>query len=272
VQARIQWTAPTGALGRLTERARLRVDQLENEQAWEERARGAAQPPSFLSALTSDRVSVIAEVKRRSPSKGALDQSMNAGQRAHLYEEGGAAALSILTEPSEFGGSLDDLTVARNATRLPLLRKDFHVQPVQLFEARAFGASAALLILRALGPDDTRIMADAARETGLDVVFEIRDDKELSWALDAGATIIGVNRRNLETLEMEDGVIEQLLPIIPANVVAIAESGVSTRSDVEAVARSGADAVLVGSSLSLAQDPKQVVADLTGVMRSGIRG
>ena len=198
---------------------------------------------------------------------------MDAGQRARLYAEGGASALSILTEPTEFGGSLDDLKIARSTTAIPLLRKDFHVHPVQLFEARAAGASAALLIVRALGPDDTRTMADAAREAGLDTVFEVRDDSELAWALDARATVIGVNRRNLETLEMEDGVVEQLMPLVPQRLIAVAESGVSTRQDVERAAVLGADAVLVGSSLSLSADPKQAVAHLTGVARSsGVRG
>ena len=140
-----------------------------------------------------------------------------------------------------------------------------------MFEARAYGASAALLIVRALGPDDTRIMADAAKEAGVEALFEIRDDAELAWALDAGARIIGVNRRNLETLEMEDGVIEQLIPLIPSFLYAIAESGVSTRQDVERVAALGADAVLVGSALSVAPDPRQAVATLTGVQRSAVR-
>ena len=202
-----------------------------------------------------------------------MNESIDAGQRARLYADGGAAALSILTEPSEFSGSLDDLTVARAATSVPLLRKDFHVLPVQLFEARAYGASAALLIMRALGPDDTRIMADAAREAGIEAVFEVRDDTELAWAVDARATIVGVNRRNLETLEMEDGVVEAMLPAIPPDLLAIAESGVASRSDVEHAAVLGADAVLVGSSLSLAEDPREAVAHLTGVARSiGARG
>jgi indole-3-glycerol phosphate synthase len=224
-------------------------------------------------ALKSNTVSVIAEIKRRSPSRGPLDESIDAGQRARLYAEGGASALSILTEPTEFGGSLEDLEIAGSMTSLPLLRKDFHVHPVQLFEARAAGASAALLIVRVLGPDDTRIMADAAREAGIEPVFEVRDDGELAWALDARATVIGVNRRNLETLEMEDGVIEQLIPRIPPHCIAIAESGVSTRRDVERAAEFGADAVLVGSSLSLSAEPKKAVAALTGVSRRvGARG
>lgn len=270
MQARIQWTPPTGALGRLTERARSRAGHVREGGDWA--AITPTSVPSFAAALKSDRVSVIAEVKRKSPSRGALNESIDASQRALLYKEGGAAALSILTEPSEFGGSLEDLQVASTATRLPLLRKDFHVHPVQLFEARAYGASAALLIMRALGPDDTLIMADAAREAGVEPVFEVRDESELSWALDAGAQVVGVNRRNLETLEMEDGVVEQLIPLIPAHLIAIAESGVSTRDDVERAASIGADAVLVGSSLSLAPDPRQAVSELNGVPRGNARG
>ena len=173
----------------------------------------------------------------------------------------------MLTEPSEFNGSSEDLTTVRAMVSTPLLKKDFHVHPVQMLEARACGAAAALLIVRALGPDDTRVMADAARQAGVEAVFEVRDEVELASALDAGATIIGVNRRNLETLEMEPDVITRLLPLIPSSCVAIAESGISSRSDVEEVARLGADAVLVGSSLSLASDPQDAVARLTGVTR-----
>lgn len=271
MQARTQWTAPVGALGRLVDRARQRVAVLGDERSWALRAAESPAGPSFGGALDSETVSVIAEVKRRSPSKGVLNESIDASARPRLYAEGGAAALSILTEPSEFGGSLDDLQTARQSTQVPLLRKDFHVHPVQLFEARASGASAALLIVRALGPDDTRIMADAAKEAGVEALFEIRDDAELSWALDAGARIIGVNRRNLETLEMEDGVIEHLVPLIPSFLHAIAESGVSTREDVERVAALGADAVLVGSALSVAPDPRQAVATLTGVPLRAVR-
>jgi indole-3-glycerol phosphate synthase len=197
---------------------------------------------------------------------------MEAAERARLYAEGGAAALSILTEPTEFGGSVQDLELVRKSNDRPLLRKDFHVHPVQMFEARACGASAALLIVRALGPDDTRIMADAAADAGVEALFEVRDDTELAWALDAGARIIGVNRRNLETLEMEDGVIELLIPMVPPFLFAVAESGVSTREDVVRVSALGADAVLVGSALSVAPDARQAVAQLTGVQRSGVRG
>jgi indole-3-glycerol phosphate synthase len=192
---------------------------------------------------------------------------MDAARRARQYEGGGARAISVLTEPTEFGGSSEDLESIRGLVSCPLLRKDFHVRPVQLFEARVHGASAALLIVRALGPDDTRVMADAAREAGVEAVFEVRDEAELTYALDAGAAVIGVNRRNLETLAMEPDVLTRVLPVIPASCLGVAESGVSSHEDVEQVANLGADAVLVGSALSLAADPQAAVAQLTGVTR-----
>jgi indole-3-glycerol phosphate synthase len=192
---------------------------------------------------------------------------MDAPRRALQYEQGGARAISVLTEPTEFGGSREDLESIRKLVSCPLLKKDFHVHPVQMFETRVYGASAALLIVRALGPDDIRIMADAAHQAGVEAVFEVRDEAELACALDAGATIVGVNRRNLETLALEPEVLTGLLPMIPASCIAIAESGISSRSDVEEVAVLGADAVLVGSSLSVAESPQDAVAVLTGVPR-----
>ena len=234
---------------------------------WKRRAADAAPVPDFRGALAGRTVAVIAEVKRRSPSKGSLNDSMDAASRARLYELGGANALSVLTEPVEFGGSVDDLLAAHAVVRIPLLRKDFHVNPVQMFEARCFAASAALLIVRALGPDQTRSLADAARDAGVEPVFEVRDDAELTIAIDAGASVIGVNRRNLETLEMETDVLERLLPMIPAACFAVAESGIASRIDVERAASLGADAVLVGSTLSTAADPRAAVAALNGIPR-----
>lgn len=267
MQARTLWSPPTGPLGRLTIQARTRAEALGTARDWEARAAGAPPIRSFHDALRTGAVAVIAEVKRRSPSKGSLDESMDAVTRARLYEEGGASAISVLTEPTEFGGSVDDLVAMQSVVRSPRLRKDFHVSPVQMFEARAYGASAALLIVRALGPDDTRVMADAAREAGVEPVFEVRDEAELSQAFDAGAVVIGVNRRNLETLDMEPEVLTRLLPLIPSRCIAIAESGMATRADVEEVAALGADAVLVGSSLSMSPSPREAVAALVGVTR-----
>lgn len=250
------------------DRSVQRAAELGAERDWEERAAQApAPPPPFGAAFQSDRVSVIAELKRRSPSRGALNPAMDAGERALLYEGAGAAALSILTEPTEFGGSMADLETARRTVSVPLLRKDFLVRPVQAFEARAGGASAVLLIVRALGPQDTAMMIQAARSVGLEALFEVRDEDELGWALDAGARFVGVNRRDLETLVLEDGVVEHLLPMVPPQLFAVAESGVATPADVERAADLGADAVLVGSALSTAADPEALLASLTTVRR-----
>ena len=197
---------------------------------------------------------------------------MDAPLRARQYHDGGARAISVLTEPSEFGGANEDLVEVRRLVSCPLLKQDFHVHPVQMFEARVYGASAALLIVRALGPDDTRLLADAARQAGLEPVFEVRDEAELATAIDAKATVIGVNRRNLETLEFEPEVLARLLPIVPPAIMAVAESGIASRADVEEVAALGADAVLVGSALSTAPDVHQAVAQLTGVERMSRRG
>ena len=229
--------------------------------------RDVAAVASLEGALRRADLGVIAEVKRRSPSKGVINAAIDAGSQASAYARGGAAALSILTEPTEFGGSVDDLRDARQATSLPALKKDFHVHPVQVLEARAAGASAMLLIARALPPDRLREMADLAREVGVEVVIEVRSEAELEDAVAIDWAMIGVNSRNLETLVIEPEVTSRLVALIPADRIAIAESGVSSRADVERVASIGADAVLVGSSVSAAADPAASVRALTGVAR-----
>jgi indole-3-glycerol phosphate synthase len=206
-------------------------------------------------------------VKRRSPSKGAINPQLNAQAQAAAYVSGGAAAISVLTEPVHFGGSAMDLELVRRTVQVPVLKKDFHVDPVQLAEARALGASAALLIARALDPGDLDRMARAAREFGLETVIEVRDEGELRRAVAAGATAIGINNRDLETLEIDRETSLRLLPIVPPEIAAIAESGVRSAEDVRAMARAGADAVLVGSTISAAQDPAAAVRALVGVAR-----
>ena len=211
---------------------------------------------------------MIAEVKRQSPSKGVINAGIDAADQARSYASGGAAALSILTEPAEFGGSVEDLVAARSITTIPALKKDFHVHPIQVLEARAAGASAMLLIARALAPDRLREMADAAAEHGVEILVEIRSEAELEDALAIDATMIGVNARDLETLVIEPAVTERLIRLVPPERIAIAESGVTGRADVERAAALGADAVLVGSSISSSSDPAAAVAALTGVQRS----
>jgi indole-3-glycerol phosphate synthase len=189
---------------------------------------------------------------------------------ACAYQRGGAGHLP--TEPAHFGGSAADLVAVCDAVGIAVLKKDFHVDPIQLIEAKALGASAALLIARALAPDALLEMIDAARALSLEVIVEIRDEAELARAIVGGATIIGINNRNLETLVIDPATSDRLLALIPPGVIAIAESGVSVRADVERVARHGADAVLVGSVLSAAPDAAAGVAQLTGVPRTGRDG
>ncbi|MEO5904816.1 MAG: indole-3-glycerol phosphate synthase TrpC [Gemmatimonadaceae bacterium] len=222
--------------------------------------------PRFADALNRNTVAVIAEMKRKSPSKGAINTALGAAAQAKCYAAGGAAALSVLTEPTRFGGSNDDIGAARGA-ELPILKKDFHVSEAQLVEARALGASAALIIVRAIEPSRLATLAEAARELDLEILFEVRDERELEQALSAGAILIGVNNRNLETLEIDADTVSRIIPLIPPTCIAIAESGYTTAADVERAAQAGADAVLIGSSLSASLDPETAVALLVGVSR-----
>lgn len=224
--------------------------------------------PDILAALSGQRtVAVIAELKRSSPSKGAINSSLDATQQVTAYAAGGAAALSILTEPSEFGGTMDDLRIASALRLAPCIRKDFITDAVQLVEAREAGASAALLIARALPPDALFELVFVARTLGIEPLVEVRDESELADALASGALLIGVNNRNLETLEVDPLTCDRLLPLVPVTHIAIYESGITARADVERAARHGADAVLVGSSVSAATMPADAVSALTGVAR-----
>ncbi len=233
----------------------------------ERQAAACGAVPSFRDALRSDTVQVIAEIKRQSPSKGVINASINVFDRAGAYVEGGAAALSVLTEPTRFGGSLDDLRGARDTVKAPLLRKDFIVDRLQLLEARAAGASAVLLIARALAPEHFMRLAIEAEALGLDVLLEVRTERELENALRVERGVIGINNRNLETLVIDDAVSEQLLPLVPADRIAVYESGITDRASVERAAALGANAVLVGSSLSVAADGVAAVQALIGVAR-----
>jgi indole-3-glycerol phosphate synthase len=232
------------------------------------RAKRTPVGPSLERAIGSEHdVSILAEVKRRSPSKGIIAATLRAVDQSRAYGAAGAVGVSILTEPIHFGGSNDDLLAVRAETPLPVLKKDFHVHPVQLVEARSLGASAALLIVRALSPERLVEMMETGRALGLELLVEVRDERELERALDAGATMIGVNNRDLETLEIDPTTADRIIPLMPPTVTAIAESGVHGRPDVERYAAIGADAVLVGSSLSAAGDPVAATRALTGVAR-----
>ena len=262
------WTAPGGPLGRLSERSAERAALAQHTRVALERLVADLAPSVSLAvALERPDVAIIAEIKRRSPSKGVLDGTLDAAQRAVAYAMGGAAALSILTEPTEFGGSLDDLSQAHAAVPVPLLRKDFIVDEVQLLEARAAGASAVLLIARAHPAGRFYALAAAARSVGLDLLLEVRDERELERALGVPGAVIGVNNRNLETLAIDDTVSERLLRLIPPDRLAVYESGVRDVEGVQRAAALGADAVLVGSALSVAVDAAGAVRALTGIPR-----
>ncbi len=261
-----EWGPPTGTLGELTRASQRRAELVApSEPALRAEAEALAPPPSFFAALKQPTVSIIAEVKRSSPSKGSIAPGLDAVAQARSYQAGGAAAISVLTEPDRFGGSLDDLKAVAAAVKLPVLRKDFIVHPVQLWEARVHGAAAALLIVRALSPDDLRLLAAVAREAGLDALFEVRNGTELARALDAGASIVGVNNRNLETLVIDMKTAPSVIPIIPEHIAAIAESGMATPSDAEPAIAAGADALLIGSALSALSSPLEGVSRFAGM-------
>jgi indole-3-glycerol phosphate synthase len=254
----------------LTDEARARAATLAGRTDELKRlALAAPMVPSFRAALQGRDVGVIAEVKRSSPSKGAINPGLDLVSQVRAYLSGGAVAISVLTEPTRFGGSADDLVLARSAVPLPLLKKDFHVDVTQIFEARSLGASAALVIARAVPPASLKELMTAGAEVGLEILVEVRDEPELRLALSLNATIIGVNNRNLETLEIDPETSLRILPQIPRGVVAVAESGVKRVADVQRIADAGADAVLVGSELSAASDPESVLRSLTGVARTG---
>lgn len=225
----------------------------------------APPAPGFRAALRSDHVAIIAEVKRASPSRGTIRGTLDAGEQAASYERGGAAALSILTEPTRFAGSNNDLIAARSKSSLPMLKKDFHVDPIQLIEAKGLGASAALVIVRAVSPGVLVEMAAVAKDIRLELVFEVRTAAELRLALANGAELVGINNRDLETLEIDSTTAPSLLPSIPQRCIAIAESGFRSVADIERVAGAGADAVLIGSELSSADDPEGAVRSLVTV-------
>jgi indole-3-glycerol phosphate synthase len=269
VQAIPTWAPPSGTLGQIVAEAAARVDELKRRSRdLEAAAERARDTPSMARALRRSDVAVLAEIKRRSPSRGPIKPDLAPVLQAEEYVAGGAAGISILTEPRHFGGSADDLRVVRGHVSVPLLKKDFHIDPVQLLEARALGASAVLLIARALEPRNLNALFAEARALRLEVVAEVRTEAELDLVLSAGAEIVGVNSRDLETLAVDFAVPERLIPRIPSALVAVVESGVTSRRDVERVAAWGADAVLVGSALSAAADPRAAVAELTGVHRA----
>jgi indole-3-glycerol phosphate synthase len=259
-----------GALSSILEVTRHRVAQLRRDQAALARAAARTKPAvPWLPAFRSDRVSVIAEVKRRSPSAGGIAESLAPAAHARAYVAGGATAISVLTEPDFFGGSLADLDAVRSSVSVPTLRKDFIIDEIQLYEARIHGASAVLLVVRALADGALADLRAAARELGLACLVEVHMASELERALRVAPEAIGINARDLETLRVDVRSSRSLLRSVPHDVLAVAESGLSSRADVEVVASWGADAVLVGTAIAKAGDPAVAVRALTGAPRQG---
>lgn len=229
------------------------------------------RPPSFAAALrrADGKLGVIAEIKRRSPSAGAIAAGVAAPEQALKYRQAGASALSVLTDEKYFGGTLDDLTAVTALFRsdppaVPCLRKDFMVHPIQVREAREAGASAILIIVRALDDHEIKTLHEAAQAAGLDALFEIHTEAEVARAVRHGARIIGVNNRDLAIFKTDLGLSERLIPLFPRDVIAVSESGIFTGADAARVKAAGAQAVLCGEALMKASDPAALIRDFQG--------
>jgi indole-3-glycerol phosphate synthase len=225
-------------------------------------ARGEDRP--FREALVRPGLSLIAEFKRRSPSAGEISDGAAVAAQVGAYERGGAAALSVLTDERHFGGSLEDLRAARAACDLPILRKDFIVDLYQLYEAAVNGADAVLLIVRALEDSELAALYGEARQLDLDCLVEVHDGEELERALALDVDVIGINNRDLDEGTVDVATTYELMPDIPAGKTVVAESGISSRSELEELERIGVDAVLIGSALMTAEDPEAKARELTG--------
>lgn len=243
-------------LARIVERKRAELQQCPVPlPEWEQRAR--EQVPhrrNFCAALRKRSPAIIAEIKKASPSKGAIAPDIAPALVAREYEQGGAAALSVLTDEKFFQGSLEDLAVARQATRLPVLRKDFILEEIQIAEAAAFGADAVLLIAAALSPERLRQLRQYAEQFRMDALVEVHDENELDAALASGATLIGVNNRDLRTFEVTLETSLRLAPRFPAGVLKVSESGIESARDIRRLHEAGFDAFLIGERLVRSED------------------
>lgn len=263
----------TSILKKIVEKRKLRIDEAQRER-----------PEALLSAMLSQRpmirnfgaglhqnaqkpAAIMAEIKRRSPSKGELNPDLNPASLAKAYEKGGAAALSVLTEPDFFGGSLEDMQAARSATLLPVLRKDFIFTPYQVLESAAMGADAILLIARILDPKRHKELANLASELGLTVLHEIHGEEEIFQTLDAGARFVGINNRDLATFETDIRLAPRMASLLPKGVIAVALSGIRGPEDIAVSRHLGVHSFLVGESLVRSPDPEK---DLKAMVESGV--
>ena len=253
-------------LERIVEDTREEVDRRRASVPLSQLEAAIAQRPEcrpFSEALTRPGVSLIAEHKRRSPSAGEIRAGATVADIARAFERGGAAALSVLTEPFHFGGELDDLREARAATALPVLRKDFIVDAYQLYESAAVGADAILLIVAALELPELDALLQEARALDLDALVEVHDERELELALEVDADVLGINNRDLSDFSVDVQRTYELLSDVPAGKTVVSESGFSTRDQLDELERVGVDAVLIGETLMRAGDVEALVRELT---------
>jgi indole-3-glycerol phosphate synthase len=252
-------------LDKILEATRERVADLRSRRAAVmETAESAAAPPSFEAALTRPGLAVVAEIKRRSPSRGDLAMELDAVEQARRYAAGGAAALSVLTEPVFFAGRPEDLAAARETTGLPILRKDFVIETIQVWEARAMGASAVLLIAGALTPNELAALLDDAGRAGIDALVEVHTIDEAKLSLDLGARMVGVNNRDLASFEVDLTTAEEIAPFLSEAAVTVAESGIHSRNEAIRMRTAGYDAVLVGEALVRSPDPASLIREMAG--------
>ncbi len=257
---------PSGILADIFEHKKRELAGLQEraaileQQAYERKV----TPRAFAAAVREPGISIIAEIKKASPSKGLLQADFHPALQAHAYEAGGAACLSVLTDGEYFQGSLRDMEAARAAVSIPVLRKDFVIDRLQVFEAAAHGADAILLIAAILEVDQMRTLRELAGSLSLAALVEVHDSEELTMAVDSGAEIIGVNNRDLETFEVSLDTSVRLSFLIPSSVIRVSESGIHTRADIELLQEAGFDAFLMGESLMRSGNATASLRELTG--------
>ncbi|MDQ3987094.1 MAG: indole-3-glycerol phosphate synthase TrpC [Actinomycetota bacterium] len=252
-------------LDRVVESTRRRVEELKasvSAQVLEQRIASRPTPRGFRRSVSEGAPGIVAEIKRASPAKGDLNRDINASKVARLYAEGGASAISVLTEPEFFKGSMGDLESAQSAG-LPVLRKDFILDLLQLMESRAAGADAVLLIARVVRRD-LKALVEGSTALGMDPLVEVYDERDCELAAEAGATLIGINHRDLDSLEIDVDRTSRLVTLLPDGATVLALSGVATRSEFERLIEQGAHAVLVGESVVTAEDPVAHLRSLLG--------
>ncbi len=255
-------------LKKIVEVEREKVERLKSERPLSmlrERIESQAPPLNLAGSLMGDRVRVIAEIKKSSPALGVLSEELDPPVLAATYADNGAAAISVLTNEAHFNGSIEDLETVHSAVNpkgVPVLRKEFIFDPYQVYEARAYGADAILLIVSMLSPGHLSELMALAAESWMQCLVEVHDEDEMKTALDVGAEIVGVNNRNLHTFVTDLAVAERLVPMVPNGKVAVAESGISSRADVDRMGEAGAHAVLVGEALVTSDDPGAKLREL----------